>query len=142
MMPVAALYEDKFERPDHGVAVRLEEVDGQYRVSAHFYGKGSMDGARAFVKMLTEMLPLAPEGSRANSVLDTRALDTAPIRSQLILAKWLIQNRHFVDRIAILGAKPMVRRLATAVLKAARFKAVQFVSTPQEASAWTGFGPE
>ena len=137
-----ALYENAYSEPDNGVSVRLVLVESQYRLSVRFYGKGSMSGAKAFVRMLDEVLLICPEGARIDSLLDTRDLDTAPVRSQLILAKWMIQNRNVVDRIAMLGAKPMIRRLATAVLKAARFNAVRFARTPEEAASWTGFSPD
>lgn len=136
------LYEKSYDEPTNGVQVRLSEVDEQYQVQIRFYGKGTMTGARAFLTMLDEMVALSPTGARADTVLDTRELDSAPLRSQLILTKWMIQNRHFVDRIAMLGAKPMVRRLASAVLRAARFDSLRFARTPEEAAAWTGFCPE
>ncbi len=138
---MTTLYENVYDRPGHRMNVSLVESGLEYQAVVQFFGKGSMDGVHALIQMLNEMLSVSPVGVKAKAILDTSQLDSAPLRSQLILAKWMLQNRAQVDRIVIVGAKPMIRRLASAVLRAARFDQVQFVRNIDEAAAWIGFRP-
>ena len=106
------------------------------RVEMCFWGKGTMAGAHALLKFLDEVSLLVEPGCPADTVADLSSLSGSPLRAQFLLGRWLLTHREQVRRVAIVGARPWERRLATAVMKIARFKMARFFVSHEEAEAW------
>ena len=110
------------------------DANGHFRMTVdknnfgvtRFFGKGSMDGTRAFVVMLDESDAAVGTADDIRAMVDLRELSGAPIRAQFILGKWLMNHKHRFYRIGVFGGKPWEMKLARAVAKIARFKNIGF----------------
>ncbi len=98
-----------------------------------FSGKGSMDGAREFLKMADEAIEFFGPEYKTKITADLRKLNGAPIRSQFLLGKWLLKNKRYVERIAVFGGRRIEMTIARAVMKIGRMHHVGFFN--DEASA-------
>ena len=98
-----------------------------------FSGKGSMDGAREFLKMADEAIEFFGPDYQTKITADLRKLNGATIRSQFLLGKWLLKNKRYVSRIAVFGGRKIEMTIARAVMKIGRMHHVGFFN--DEASA-------
>jgi hypothetical protein len=101
-------------------------VDEQMYSLVVFSGKGSMDGAREFLKMADEAIGFFGPEYKTKITADLRSLRGAPLRSQVLLGKWLLKNKRYVERIAVFGGKRVEMAIAKAVMKIARMTHVGF----------------
>jgi len=128
-------YSNEFETKFEHFTVVVEE--SELTVST-FNGKGSVKGTRAYMQMLDEILSLFPDGKARPSLVDLSNLQDTPLRSQLMLGRWMLKNRHRVDKVALVGAKAWERKLAQAIMKIARFKRMEFFADQGPAREWLG----
>ena len=91
-----------------------------------FSGKGSMDGAREFLKMADEAIEFFGPNYQTKLTADLRKLNGAPLRSQFLLGKWLLKNKRYVARIAVFGGRRVEMTIARAVMKIGRMHHVGF----------------
>ena len=101
-------------------------VDQNHLGVTRMYGKGTMAGTRAFVDMLDESAMVVGEDVNVRALVDLRELTGSPLRSQLLLGKWLLKNKHRFHRIAVFGGDPWEMKLARTVATLARFKNIGF----------------
>ena len=85
-----------------------------------------MDGAREFLKMADEAIAFFGPEYKTKITADLRSLRGAPLRSQVLLGKWLLKNKRYVERIAVFGGKRVEMAIAKAVMKIARMTHVGF----------------
>jgi hypothetical protein len=99
-------------------------------------GRGTMPGGIRMIELLDETLARfgADGGSRFH--FDVARVKGSPLRSQLIFGKWLLKRRRAIGRVAVSGAAPLERRLATAVCTIAGFGNLRFFDRRDEARAW------
>jgi hypothetical protein len=98
-----------------------------------FSGKGSMDGAREFLKMADEAIAFFGPDYKTKITADLQSLRGAPLRSQVLLGKWLLKNKRYVERIAVFGGKRIEMAIAKAVMKIARMTHVGFFNDASSA---------
>ena len=125
-----------------GTARVLFLVDSEFRSFLHFEGKGSMDGTRAFVRFADEAIAEFGENYRSQSLVDLTKLDSAPLRAQFVLGKWLLKNKRYLTQIAVFGGKPFEMAIARAVMKIARMKSVGFFNHGHQARQFLNFSNE
>ena len=127
-------YEKRFDDPGYGWFTIVLDADNILHMT--IYGRGTVHGTQALVRMLEEVVALREPGERVDAFINLTDLSKTPLRSQLILGKWFVTRRHLVDRVAIFGAKPWETKLAKAVMKIARFERAAFFTTSGQASGW------
>ena len=108
-------------------------VDEEMYSLVVFGGKGSIDGAKEFLKMADEAIAFFGPEYQTRITADLRKLNGAPIRSQFLLGKWLLKNKRYVERIAVFGGRRIEMTIARAVMKIGRMHHVGFFN--DEASA-------
>ncbi|MCB9728731.1 MAG: hypothetical protein H6744_17495 [Deltaproteobacteria bacterium] len=120
--------------------VRIEVgIDTAYNSIATLAGRGTVKGAKALTRMLDDASEQLGRHNRTRSLVSLEALHDSPIRSQLVLGKWLFQNRQLVDAIAVYGGKPWEMKLARAVMQIAQLQNAGFFQTRPEAEAFLGW---
>ncbi len=124
------LFEKKWAQG--GAAVDFHVDENMFSLVV-FSGKGSMDGAREFLKMADEAIAFFGPEYKTKITADLRKLNGAPIRSQFLLGKWLLKNKRYVERIAVFGGRRIEMTIARAVMKIGRMHHVGFFN--DEASA-------
>jgi len=129
-----------FEREwTRGASIVRFRVDESYRSFCYFIGKGTMDGARAFLRFADEAIVHFGDDYRTQSLVDLSELHGAPLRSQFLLGKWLFKNKRYIQKIAVFGGKPYEMTIAKAVMKIARMKQVDFFKRGDEARRFLNF---
>ncbi len=103
-----------------------------------FHGKGSMDGTRAYIQMLNEVVQLFPKEGKRPSLVDLSQFHGAPLRAQLSLGRWMLQHRDQLEKVAVVGARAWERKIAKAIMKISRFKRLEFFTEQASAIAWLG----
>ena len=101
-------------------------VDEEMYSLVVFGGKGSIDGAKEFLKMADEAIAFLGPEYQTRITADLRKLNGAPIRSQFLLGKWLLKNKRYVERIAVFGGRRIEMTIARAVMKIGRMHHVGF----------------
>jgi len=126
-----------FERSyrDHKTWFTAKASD-PFRIVIDFHGKGTVDGTRAFLQIMDEAMKEYPEDLPKSALLDVSDLQKTPIRSQAIMGKWLLQNKHLVGHVALVGAKRWERAVAKTVMKIARMKRIDFFDSQSAANRW------
>lgn len=114
------------------------DMDAAFQITVRFEGRGSMDGTHAFIALVDRCLAMEGARGRVRGLVDLSQLDGAPLRSQLVLGRWLLGCRDAFDRLAIAGGGRFERGLAKAVTSMARMENVGFFDTASEASGWLG----
>ena len=99
-------------------------------------GKGSVEGARNFVARISEMHEAHPDADPTIVAVDLSELHSSPVRAQIIIGRWLLQNRHLVGRIGVFEGAPLEMKLARALMKMARMREVGFFESRDEAFAF------
>jgi len=130
------LFERDWTRGTSQVKFRVDET---HRSFCYFIGKGTMDGARAFLRFADEAIVEFGDEYLTTSLVDLSQLHSAPLRSQFLLGKWLFKNKRYIAKIAVFGGKPYEMAIARAVMKIARMKQVGFFKRGEEARAFLGF---
>ena len=124
----------KFHERYADESVRFEvRMDADYLVTVRFEGKGTMAGTQAFTQLVDRCRALPGAHGRLKGLVDLSALDGAPLRSQMVLGKWLVGCRDAFHRLAIAGGGRFERGLAKAVTAMARMENVAFTTTVEEA---------
>ena len=136
MSETTYLFEREWERGSARVVFRVDDV---HRSFCYFSGKGTMDGARAFLRFVNEAIEEFGDEYLTTSLVDLSQLHGAPIRSQFLLGKWLFKNKRYIAKIAVFGGKPYEMAIARAVMKIARMKQVDFFKRGPDARAFLGF---
>lgn len=135
------LFERDWTNPNTGGTLRCT-IDPDFKVRLVATGKGTMEGAHAFVRILNEAIEELGRDYRVEAKVDLRQLYSSPVRAQFVLGKWLFANKALIDNVAIFGGKPWEMRLARVVMKIARMKRVGFFDTEAQAIAYLGWpGP-
>jgi hypothetical protein len=111
-------------------------VDSGHAARVAFWGKGSMEGARAFVDALDAMKRTRAGQPQMDAAVDLAKLSGSPIRSQLLIGKWLLTNASLFSRIAVFEGKPLEMNLARAIMKIARMDRVGFFHSRAEAESF------
>ena len=124
---------------DHGGARITLSFDDAYRGLAVFSGSGTMDGVRAFVRMLDAAIKELGRENKTRTLVDLRSLHSSPIRAQVVLGKWLFMNRDVVDRLAVFGGRAWEMKLARGIMKLARIREVGFYDEQGPARASLGW---
>ena len=127
-------YSNRYDDP--GVGWCTVVVDSDQVLYVTIQGKGTIPGTRALIAMFDEVASLREPGETIDVYMDLMGLSKTPLRSQAIMAKWLVANRGLVGRLALVGAKPWERKIAQAVLKVARFDRAAFFKGHSEGTAW------
>ena len=134
----ADLYTNRYEGAS-GERIDLR-VDAQMRSHVVHIGKGSVAGTRAAIVMFEEVKALLGADVRTVTLVDIRGLYDAPIRSQLILGKWLLKNKAQLKRLAVFGGHAWEMKLARALSKMAGLASVTgFFQREAEARAYLGW---
>ena len=107
-----------------------------YRVVVYFHGKGTVEGTRAFLRIMDEAITEFPDELPKSALLDLSDLAHTPIRGQAMMGKWLLNNKHLIARVALIGAKRWERTVAKAVMKIARMKRIDFFDNHAQAHQW------
>ena len=125
-MPAASnelLFDRQWSEPSGNFTMT---VDQSHFGVTRMFGKGTMAGTRAFVEMLDESVTVVGEDVYVRALVDLRELTGSPLRSQILLGKWLLKNKHRFHRIAVFGGDPWEMKLARAIATLARFKNIGF----------------
>jgi hypothetical protein len=130
------LFEREWQKRSERVVFR---VDQEHRSFVYFYGKGSMEGTRMFLRFADEAIVELGDAYRTFSLVNLTQLDSAPLRAQFSLGKWLFSNKRYITKIAVFGGRPFEMKLARAVMKIARMREVDFFKTEASARAFLGF---
>lgn len=125
---------------DDGTSRMDLSLDADHRLVVRFEGKGTMPGTHAFVDGLHAAFDAAGPAGRVDGLIDLSALNGTPLRAQFVTIKGLMGHRKQIGRVAIVGAKKMERRLASAILKAVRIASMRFSDREDEARAFLGWG--
>ncbi len=115
-----------------------ELATGELRAQVRVSGSGTMDGANALVRFL-DLAIRAQNTGKANALMDLSDAKDSPIRAQFLLGKWLLTNKSRVGQVAVVGAKPWERKLATFVITFARLDTVAFHEQAPSALRWLGW---
>ena len=118
-------------------------VDTDYRTVVVFDGRGSMDGARALIKLVDDIRDEVGHHVQISSLVDMRRLDGAPLRAQFLIGKWLLSRKKQIQKVAVFGGKPFEMGLARAIMTIAGMSnkawfgnlladAVRFLEWPSE----------
>ncbi|MEZ4268532.1 MAG: hypothetical protein R3F39_19375 [Myxococcota bacterium] len=119
--------------------VRIEVgIDPGYNTTAVLAGRGTVKGAKALCDILDDAANKLGRHNRTRSLVSLEKLHDSPIRGQLILGKWLFQNRSLVDAIAVYGGKPWEMKLARAAMQIAQVSNAGFFQTEAEAKRFLG----
>jgi hypothetical protein len=97
-------------------------------------GHGNLPGARAMIAFLDEVASHLGGGRSARIHYDISRVHGAPLRAQILFAKWFVSHRRVVSRVAIVGAGPVERRVAA--IASAGFGNLRFFERDAEARAW------
>jgi hypothetical protein len=132
--PEAAVrYEKRYFNGQGGFRVVFDE---RSRATMSFDGKGTMEGTHALVEVLEEVERLMRPGEKVDACVDLSQMDGAPLRSQFVLGKWMVERRQKFGRLAIYGGKAIEMGVARAVMKIAGIQSVGFFDTETQARAW------
>ena len=116
-------------------------VDHRHRATTRFHGRGTMDGARAFVAALDDAVrAVGSSGHAFFGLVDLSDLEGTPLRAQLSIGKWLFGHKKHFARIAVFGGKAWEMNLAKAIMKIAGMDRVAFFATEATATAWLEAG--
>ncbi|MFT5433384.1 MAG: hypothetical protein ACI9OJ_004090 [Myxococcota bacterium] len=114
-------------------------LDPDYRVYLVTAGRGTVEGSRAGIAFMEEIIAEHP-GRAFVCIGDLSQLGGSPIRVQFILGNWLLGRRDCFAKGALFGANPWERRLGTVALKIARLTdRVSFKRTETDARAFLGW---
>lgn len=128
-------YSNRYESHQEHFTVLVEDSD--LTVST-FHGQGSMAGARAYIQMLNEVVQFFPEDGQRPSLVDLSHFHGTPLRAQLSLGRWMLQHKHQLDKVAVVGARVWERKIAKAIMKISRFNRLEFFADQASARAWLG----
>ena len=103
-----------------------------------FHGKGSMEGTRAYIQMLSEVVQIFPEEGKRSSLVDLSDFHGTPLRAQLSLSRWMLQHKNQLEKVTVMGARAWERKIAKAIMKISRFKRLEFFVDQASARAWLG----
>ena len=118
---------NRFEHTWRGDVGHFEmTISGDLLGITRFYGKGTMDGTRAFIAALDEGRDAVADAGMVRALIDLRQLEGVPLRAQLMLGKWLRSNKDRFNAIAVFGGKPWEMKFVKAVTKIAGFTNVGF----------------
>lgn len=117
------------------------QTDAEHRTFARLKGKGTIEGTRAFIRMLDDNVRQMGHLGQTRALVSLAGLYSSPVRAQLMLGKWLFANKRVVASLAIYGGAAWEMKLARAVMKIARMKQVGFFDTEALARRYLGFEP-
>jgi hypothetical protein len=98
-----------------------------------FTGKGSNPGTRRFISLVEEGIAIEGTGS-LQVLMDMRELTSVPLRSQVMMGKWLMAIKGRLGKVAVVGGGSVARGLA----RTAGMKQVRFFQGIAEAEEWLG----
>jgi hypothetical protein len=128
-----------FQRVYDDGEIRIQVgIDAAYNTTAILSGRGTVKGAKALTDILDEAADKLGRHNRTSSLVSLERLYDSPIRGQLILGKWLYQNRQLVKIISVYGGKPWEMKMARAVMQIAQINNAGFFQTEAEAKRFLG----
>lgn len=128
MTPMSRSYADAKIR----FMVELGEDDC---MRATFVGRGSNDGTRRLVQIFDEMIGHASP-RKLCLLMDLTEMSGTPVRTPLILGKWLLKNKQHIERVAVFGANPAETAIASSIVRIARFDAIRVFEQRDVADKW------
>ena len=108
-------------------------LSGDSRLSAVFTGKGSNPGTRRFIELVEKGIGIVGEGN-LRVLMDMQQLGSVPIRSQMMMGKWLLSVKSRIGKVAVVGGGSLARTLS----KSAGMEQVRFFEQRNEAVGWLG----
>jgi hypothetical protein len=129
-----ALFETEYVRSESGAGFSMCLHDDR-RLESEFFGIGHMDITYAFIEALEKVLKVAGPEPLSGIVILHR-LEKAPLRSQFVLGKWLLNHKQHIARLALCGAKPWEAKIAKFIMKMARMKDFCFFDDTESGLAW------
>lgn len=124
---------------DDGSAYFRVEMDGHHRLRAHFRGDGTMDSAQAAVEAMKAAFEQVGETGTLAALMDLSEMHSTKMRAQFLITKALMPYRKRLHKVAVVGAKPMAKKLVSAVTRMARVQSVRFCDARAEALEWLGW---
>jgi hypothetical protein len=114
----------------------LVEVRSDYRALLRLRGAGTMERVHSLLEALDRGDQTIGDCPPMLGAVDIAGVQTAPLRAQFILGRWLLTRRKKFERIAVFEGKPFAMMLGKAAMRIARFKQVGFFKRREDAFAW------
>jgi hypothetical protein len=122
-----------WSEPKQTITMRMDHA---FRGVVVIDGKGSIAGSHALIGLVEGARDEIGHEVIIESLVDLRKLHGAPLRSQLIIGKWLFKRKDQIRKIAVFGGSRVEMKLASTIMTIARMKNAHFTKHLSNALTW------